>query len=110
MELPKILWDKSYIYIYIYFYTHQTTISKIQQNRSSGQHFIDFMSTYSSSTVLNALSIIQQAEGHQCPKRNTISFPTLELRGASIAGEQSSHSPKKHGCLTKHVHELRKNI
>lgn len=107
MELPRILWDKSYIYIY--FYTHETTISKIQQNRSSGQHSIDFVSTYSSSVVLNALSIIQQAEGHQCPKRDTISSPTQELGGASIAKEQGSHFPKKQRCLIKHVHWLKKN-
>lgn len=106
MELPRILWDKSYIYIF--FYTHQTTISKIQQNRSSGQHSIDFVSTYSSSTALNALSIIQQAEGHQCPRRDTISSPTPELGGASIAGDQGSHLPKKWGCLIKHVRELKK--
>lgn len=106
MELPRILWDKSYIYIF--FYTHQTTISKIQQNRSSGQRSIDFVSTYSSSTVLNALSIIQQHEGHQCPRRDTISS-TSELGGALIAREQGRHSPKKQGCLIKHVHQLKKN-
>lgn len=107
MELPRILWDKSYIYIF--FYSHQTTISKIQQNRSSGQRSIDFVSTYSSSTALNALSIIQQAEGHWCPRRGTISSPTSELGGALIAREQGSHSPKMQGCLVKHTHELRKN-
>lgn len=92
MELPRILWEKSYIYIY--FYTYQTTISKIQQNRSSGQHSIDFMSIYSSSTALNAPSIIQQAEGHWCPRRDTISSCTRELAGTSIAGDQGSHPPR----------------
>jgi len=93
MELPRILWEKSYIYIYIFIPTKQLFL-KSNKNRSSGQRSIDFMPIYSSSTALNAPSIIQQAEGHWCPRRDTISSCTWELAGTSIARDQGSHSPK----------------